>query len=528
MTSPGALSLAPVRRDVARGKVLRPGPRRMLAALWAGLTLAIVAAFAVSVTTWTPAALLALPLVLLTAVWIAGGAATIMLGSALPPARRVSSPDGWRPTGETAILVTLCGEAPAPLAQALQSLRAGLDRLGLGATTRIFVLSDTADPGAIAEEAAVFEAAQARGDLVYRRRARNIGRKPGNIADWLDAQGHRFAFMMVLDADSRMSPDRIRRLIRRMEERPALGLLQAGIGLVPGATRFGRHQRTAARLLGHGFGRGFAAWTGDSGNYWGHNAIMRVAAFRGAARLPRLAGRAPFGGDVLSHDFVEAAWIRRAGWAVALDPDPSGSAEDAPQTLASFHRRDRRWCQGNLQHLRLLAEPGLDPVSRIHLASGILGYLVAPIWLALVLMMATGAVPVAGALPLAVVAAVLILPKLCALAGGLRRARTQARRRVVLRAWAGELATSSLIAPLIMLRQAASVASVALGRDCGWKAGAARPRAWMLSGWPESVAGLGLLLIAGFAGGAAALWLLPAALPLCLSPLIIRAMDAPA
>jgi membrane glycosyltransferase len=167
--------------------------------------------------------------------------------------------------------------------------------------------------------------------------------------------------------------------------------------------------------------RGFAAWSGRSGNYWGHNALIRIESFRAASRLPVLSGPAPFGGPLLSHDFVEAAWIRRAGWQVELDPDHRGSAEDAPQTLEEFHRRDRRWCQGNLQHLRLLAEPGLHPLSRFHMISGVFSYLAAPVWLSLMIMGATGAVEVDGAAPLLLVALLLMIPKICGLVSWLRR-----------------------------------------------------------------------------------------------------------
>jgi membrane glycosyltransferase len=150
-------------------------------------------------------------------------------------------------------------------------------------------------------------------------------------------------------------------MIWQMERRPLAGPVAGGdrAGARPDPVwppSAGRRAPSVARLSA----AGFAAWTGDSGNYWGHNAIIRVAAFRAAAPAGA-SGRAPLGRSVLSHDFVEAAWIRRAGWAVALDPATAGSAEDAPQTLAAFHARDRRWCQGNLQHLRLLAEPGLTP-----------------------------------------------------------------------------------------------------------------------------------------------------------------------
>jgi membrane glycosyltransferase len=331
--------------------------------------------------------------------------------------------------------------------------------------------------------------------------------------------------MAVLDADSRMSAARLRSMIHRMESQPRLGLLQAGMAMVPGRSLFGRHQRVAARLLSRNFGRGMAAWSGEAGNYWGHNAMMRVAAFRSAADLPVLSGRAPFGGPPLSHDFIEAAWMRRAGWAIALDPDARGSAEDGPQTLAEFHKRDRRWCQGNLQHIRLIAAPGLDPVSRLHLASGIASYLAAPLWLALVVLVASGAVRVEGALPLIVAACVLLLPKVAALGEWLVRVRTAARRRVILRAGIGELLLSTLIAPLVMVRQTGAVLSVLSGRDCGWKSpnGA---RMTLPQGVAEATVGAGLIALAATTDPtSSAAWLLPVALPLLAAPLLQRQLD---
>ncbi|RYH07954.1 glucans biosynthesis glucosyltransferase MdoH [Tropicimonas sp. IMCC6043] len=503
------------------------GPRAWVAALSAGMTLAIVWAFCAGVTVWTPAALVAVPLVALTAIWISGGAATALLGIALPAPARAPVPEGWTPVSRTAILVMLCKEAPEPLAGHLVALHAGLARARLDGATQIFVLSDTFGADLVRQEEAALHPLMAAGVLRYRRRARNTGRKPGNIAEWVSTHGDLFDHMLVLDADSRMTPRRIRRMIWQMEQRPRLGLLQAGIALRPGTTRLGRHQRGSARLLSRGFGRGFAAWSGDSSNYWGHNAIIRLAAFRTATSLPVLPGRAPFGGPLLSHDFIEAAWIRRAGWAVALDPDSSGSAEEAPQSVAALLSRDRRWCQGNLQHLRLLAEPGLDPVSRVHLAMGILSYIVAPAWVILVALIASGGVSVVGVLPLIVVAAVLLVPKLCALIDGWRRARTAKRRAVVSRAWAAELAVSSVIAPLVLLRQAGSVAAVCLGRDCGWKSGNRRDPA-LPPGLSEAAVGAGLVAVGTLAAGPAALWLAPVALPLCFAPLVIRVMDAPA
>jgi len=519
-----------VERHATHGRAIRAGATSPRLRGFVGLTLAlagaIVAAVAAAIPHWDAAAGVALALVAISAIWISGGAATAVLGLMQPAAPRPDLPQDWHPRGSTAILLTLCGEPAEPVARALADLRRGLDRLDLGDKAPIFVLSDTAGAQRIAAETDALAALVARGAIRYRRRAANTGRKPGNIADWLAEHGDAHAYMMVLDADSKMTADRVRRLIHLLETRPRAGLIQAGMTLVPARSRFGRQQRLASRLLSPNFGRGLAAWAGECGNYWGHNAIMRVAAFRSAAHLPSLSGPAPFGGPPLSHDFIEAAWIRRAGWTVALDPDVRGSAEDGPQTLAEFHRRDRRWCQGNLQHVRFLGEPGLDPVSRLHLVAGILGYIAAPVWLILIALIASGAASVTGALPLALIAAVLVLPKLCALAFWLPRARTGVRRRVILRAAMGELALSTLIAPLVMLRQTGAVLSVLTGRDCGWKSGRA-PRIGLPRGLPEVAAGLSLIVLAGVAGPAAAVvWLLPVALPLVLAPAILPALDA--
>ncbi|HZY16518.1 MAG TPA: glucans biosynthesis glucosyltransferase MdoH, partial [Ramlibacter sp.] len=60
----------------------------------------------------------------------------------------------------------------------------------------------------------------------------------------------------------------------------------------------------------------------------------------------------------------------------------TGSYEQQPPDLLSELQRDRRWCQGNLQNSRLIAEPGLHRVHRAMFAIGAMSYLSAPLWLA--------------------------------------------------------------------------------------------------------------------------------------------------
>lgn len=489
------------------------------------ISLMLVAAFVQAVDRWTWAAWAVLPLIAMNALWISGGAATALVGLMTPKARAAPAPAGWTPRQKTAILITLCGEDPRPVADYLSSLSHAFKRVGLTQATTIFALSDTSiGPESRAEEAA-FDQLRQSGKVLYRRRTQRTGKKPGNICDWLDAWGADFDHMIVLDADSRMSADAISHLIWKMETTPGLGLYQAGISLLPGRTRFGRYQRLTSRLLSGSFCRGFAAWAGTASNFWGHNAIIRVAAFRAAAPLPHLSGTAPFGGAILSHDFIEAAWIRRAGWDVALCPDLPGSAEDAPQTLAEYFRRDRRWCQGNLQHIRLLAEPGLHPLSRFHLICGIFSYLAAPIWLALLALLSFGQIEIWGFKSVLAIAIVLLIPKLCALVDVLPRARTAARAWVILRAWWAEVALSTLLAPIMMMRQATFVFSILMRQDCGWKGPERRNWVTLPLGWTEAGIGAGLSVFAVLSGTTGGVWLALVIFPLLSAPMLMPRLN---
>ncbi len=504
--------------------------RFALLALSVGLAAALVLAFwngidRAAMPGWVLA--LAVALFAVNALWLAAGAAFALLGLAASPPRATATAGAARP-GRTAILWLVCGEPPAPVAARVAAMAREMDAAGLSADCRLFILSDTQGAAARRAEARAFAPLIERGAVDYRNRARNIGHKPGNIADWLRRHGAGFDTMLIMDADSAMSVARLQEMRRLMAAEPSLGLVQPGIRLRPGQTRFAVLERLSARLCGPPFLRGFASVSGDAGNYWGHNALIRVRAFASAAGLPALPGRAPLGGPILSHDIVEAAWLVRAGWGVRVLPEARGSFEAGPETLAAFHRRDRRWCQGNLQHLRLIGAAGLHPLSRLHLLCGVQNYLAAPIWLALVLLFASGLLtPSAGAgVTLLAVAAVLMLPKLAALRHWQRRAGglSPTARRVLRRAVGAELALSSLVAPLVMLRQTLAVAQVACGQDCGWRPGGAMRAA--PTGTLEMAVGAGLVAVSLAAGGGlAGLILLPVAGPLLAAPWLIRWLD---
>jgi membrane glycosyltransferase len=284
-------------------------------------------------------------------------------------------------TSRTAVLFPIYNEdANAVFTAAEVMLRALIEQRA--ERTDIFVLSDTRDPAiALAEEQAFARLSPLFGDrLRYRRRVQNLRRKAGNIADFCQAWSGEYDYMVVLDADSLMSAASITTLIGLMDANPRAGLIQTVPYAVGRETLFARIQQFAARLYTPLLVEGLAFWQGQDGNYWGHNAIIRIAPFMAHCELPILSGREPFGGEILCHDVVEAAMMRRAGWQVWLLPSLAESYEALPANMVDFAQRERRWCQGNLQHLGVLGMRGLRPVGRYHLALGVLTYLSGPLF----------------------------------------------------------------------------------------------------------------------------------------------------
>lgn len=217
--------------------------------------------------------------------------------------------------------------------------------------------------------------------IYYRRRAQNTARKSGNIEDFCNRWGAEYDFMLVLDADSLMTAETIVKMVRLMEANPHAGIIQASPQMVNSTSMFARMQQFAGKVAGPVVGAGLAYWQAGNSNYWGHNAIIRTRAFIDCCGLPKLKGKGPFGGFILSHDFVEAALIARGGWSAWLLPELKGSYEECPPSMIDFAARDRRWCQGNLQHIKVLVSRGLHPVSRVHFLTGIMSYLSSPLWL---------------------------------------------------------------------------------------------------------------------------------------------------
>ncbi|MFN3523219.1 MAG: glucans biosynthesis glucosyltransferase MdoH [Phenylobacterium sp.] len=444
----------------------------------------------------------------------------------------------WRPQPviftRTALLLPTYNEDPGRILAAVQAIHEELQAKGVAELYDIFVLSDTRDAAVAEAEVTGVMRLRLRLDaaerIFYRRRPLNLDRKAGNIADWVKAHGGAYESMIILDADSLMGADTIIRLTAAMEREPQTGLIQTLPTIIGAQTLFARVQQFAGRLYGPIIALGQDWWSGAEGNYWGHNAIIRTRAFAACAGLPHVENAGPFSGHIMSHDFVEAALLRRGGWAVRMAAGLGGSYEESPPSLIDMAVRDRRWCQGNLQHSAILGAGGLHWVSRLHLARGVLAYLTAPLWLGFLLLgglvwaeqaRASGAAGHGAAAWLfGATMGLLLAPKvLGALAvarGALARRACGGGARLALGVLAENLA-SALAAPVMMLMHSRAVFDVLRGRDAGWATQQRDDgRLSLRTAWARHRVHTGL----GFAAGAGA-WLLDPAFFAWSSPIVL-------
>ncbi|WP_225972847.1 glucans biosynthesis glucosyltransferase MdoH [Paracoccus jeotgali] len=466
-------------------------------------------------------------------------------------------PETPRDDGQARLVVVMpiYHEDPADSMAILAALADEIAAEGMADRTEIFVLSDSRDPDLLAAEALTLSRLRARSPVPvwYRRRLDHTGRKAGNIAEFIRRWGGRYDHMLVLDADSVVSGNVVRQLSARLWADPALALIQTVPMLVQGQTIFARVVQFAGRIYGPAIARGVAAWSGDNGNFWGHNALIRITAFAECCGLPELTGRPPWGGTVMSHDFVEAALLRRAGWKVRLDWDLRGSYEGCPPTLLDMAIRERRWAQGNLQHLRVIGARGFTAISRVHFAIGILGFLMSPIWMALILVGLILTANVILSSPvyfpatyqlfpdwptfdarrmvwlLAASAALLLLPKAISIWRAWRRplARDAGGRTRVTASALFEVVMSALIAPVQMLIQTRQIAEILLGRSSGWES---QVRKGVMPPWGvvlrrhaiHVAAGVLVTAVLAYLSPGQLVWLSPILAGLILAPLTSR------
>lgn len=432
-------------------------------------------------------------------------------------------------TTRTAIVMPIYNEDSERVFAGIEAIYLSLSETGQLSHYDFFVLSDSTHDDVAEREKKEWARAcrrlDAAGRLFYRRREPNVGRKAGNLADFLRNHGAAYEHMVVLDADSIMAGRSIVELTRLMEANPSAGLVQSLPLPVNQTTLFGRFLQFAARLYSPLLANGISFWHLDESNYWGHNAIIRTRAFADHCGLPTIPGRPPLGGEILSHDFVEAALMRRGGWFVYFTPGFGGSYEELPGNIIDYATRDRRWCQGNLQHLRLLAARGLHPLSRLHFFHGAFAYLASPLWLAFLALSTAAIVEQAvvgfdyfprgyGLFPtwpvskwaetvslFAVTLALLILPRVYSLLltlchGRLRRGFGGSLRLVV--SAMAEMLFSMLIAPVMMGLHTYFVTRLLLGKGVTWNPQDRSERGLRVG---EAFSYLGVLFLLGLAWG---------------------------
>lgn len=424
-------------------------------------------------------------------------------GDAFDISRSLDPADDDPLDAPTAVIMPICNEEVGRVIEGMRVIYESVQANGQLGNCDFFLLSDSPDPNHwVEEEAAWLALVQklgAHGRIFYRKRRSGINKKAGNVADFCRRWGSHYRYMVVLDADSIMGGTAIEKMVRLMERNPGVGLIQAVPVLVNGESILARVQQFATRLYGPIFSAGLNYWQLAEANYWGHNAIIRVEPFIKHCALPELPGDGPFGGRIMSHDYVEAALMRRAGWQVWLATDLPGNFEECPSNLVDFAKRDRRWLQGNLQHSRLVVAGGFHPVNRLHFVLGILSYVASPLWCALLFLScviayrATGNKLAESSLPWSfgtqalalflVTLALLFTPKVLALIDLRRRSDRGAfgeGDKVALGVGV-ETITFTLIAPILMLFHTKFVALTLARRTISWgsqRRGHAGDSAW--------------------------------------------------
>ena len=415
------------------------------------------------------------------------------------------------------------------------------------------LLSDSTDPVIAAAERDAVAALQGRwlGVAVgYRRRASNAGFKAGNLRDFARSHSGAYDHMLVLDADSLMSAAAMRRLVRVMEANPRLGILQSLVVGRPATTAFARIFQFGMRHSMRVHTTGIAWWQGPSGPYWGHNAIIRIAPYLEHCELPLLGGGPPLGGAIMSHDQVEAVLMRAAGYEVRVIADEFGSFEENPPSLPDFIKRDLRWCQGNLQYLKLIGRPGatgrdFTAMGRLQLVNAIMMYMGAPAWVLMLLIgLAEAISPTDGAAGFHASAgaaglyfgmlAIGIAPRLLgAIDVGLdpQRRRRYGGGARLLAGSAVDALFSFLLGPVMALAQAGFMAGLPFGRRILWEPQRREGhfvsfRAALLGLWPQCAFGVVFaVVLAGTAPGAVP-WALPTILGCLLAPAFAAATSS--
>ncbi|MEQ8653790.1 MAG: glucans biosynthesis glucosyltransferase MdoH [Kiloniellales bacterium] len=430
----------------------------------------------------------------------------------------------------TAMAMAVRNEDADEVVHRLETMQADLVAQGVGDRFDFHLLSDSNSPEACAREEAAIAAWRARSArperIFYRRRTDNAGFKAGNVREFVTRCGDDYDIFIPLDADSFLSARAILRLVRVMQASPEIGILQGLVVGMPAKTFFARAFQFGMRHGMRSYTAGSAWWHGDCGPFWGHNAAIRTAAFRDHCHLPVLPGKPPLGGYVLSHDQVEAAMMRAAGYEVRVICEEDESWEENPPALPDFIKRDLRWCQGNMQYWRLLGLPGLTFTSRVQLALAILMYMGAPGWMlfigggALQAWLSFGAVANGPAFPMelgillfVVIMVMALMPKIIGVIDVLLSRRSRRRYGGTVRVLTGALSEflfSTLLTPIVAVAQTRFLIGLALGKRIAWDA--QRRQGYGLT-WREALRGLWLQTLIGLALLTCLIYTAPSVIP---------------
>jgi membrane glycosyltransferase len=547
-TKPEDRSDVPPDSPDPRGRWHRVGTiRRFVLFLLAAGQTAVATYYMTAVLPYHGRQLLELPILILYAIlfgWVSMGFWTAMMGFLV----RLAGDDRFSishtapadapmdPQARTAILVPICNEN---VARVMAGLRATYDSVAVTGELRHFdfyILSDSGDPDTRVAEVEAWlrlcREVDGFGRIFYRRRKHRIKRKSGNIADFCRRWGNNYRYMIVLDADSVMSGSCLKRLVQLMNANPGAGIIQTAPTASGRETLYARIQQFATRVYGPLFTAGLHYWQLGESHYWGHNAIIRVAPFIRHCALSRLPGRGALAGEILSHDFVEAALMRRAGWSVWIAYDLSGSYEEMPPNLLDELKRDRRWCQGNLMNFRLFLAQGLHPAHRAVFMTGVMAYLSAPLWF-LSLLLSTGLLAVQTLSPpkyfiaphqlfplwpewhpewalalFTATATLLFLPKILSVVLiWVQGAKAYGGGFALLASMLVEFLISALLAPIRMLFHTQFVLSALLGIGVTWKS---PPREDSQTTWGEALRRHGFQTLLGMVWAGGVYWLNPA------------------
>lgn len=484
--------------------------------------------------------------------WVVTGFVTALMGfyvsvrgdkHALSAKQVVDHP--MNPEARTAIIMPICNEDVATVFAGLRATCESVASTGHAKHFDVFVLSDSYAPATAAAERAAWEDLrmalaespnQPQVEVYYRLRTRRTHRKAGNVADFCRRWGKDYRYMVVLDADSVMSGDCLTSMVKLMEANPTAGIIQTATQAIGHVTLHARAQQFASRVTGRLFTLGMQFWQLGESHYWGHNAIIRVQPFMDHCALAPIKGTGGMSGGIMSHDFVEAALMRRAGYHVWLVSDLVGSYEQQPPDLLSELQRDRRWCQGNLQNARLMAEPGIHSVHRAMFVTGTMAYASAPLWLAFLTLgtalwlSGSSIVSSWNVLPMELAGlwlwtiSLLFLPRVLGIAAVLMRGEQRQYGGLwgLLKSSALESALAIVQAPVRMLAHSLFVVVALTGIKLDWKS---PPREAAAVPWRIAfnqlapMSSIIAILAVGIAmiDASALVWLMPVGLPLLLA-----------